>query len=674
MVELAERVAELSGIPDAHVFFTTSGTEANDAALLLATAYRRSNQILALRNSYHGRSFSTIAITGNRSWSPTSLSGLSVNYVHGGYRLRVAVPGLDDAAYTAACVQDLRDVLTMCTSGDVAAMIAEPIQGVGGFAVPPDGFFGAMHEVLAESGILFISDEVQTGWGRTGEHFWGIRPTAPCPTSSPSPRASATVSPSAASWRTPRSWTACRPRRSPRSAATRWRRPAPCATLNYLHRPRSAGQRAQARLGVPRAAAARSPSVIRSSPRSAARGLMVALELCQPGRHRAVAARRGRADGGVQAPGPADRQGRPVRQRAAHRPADEPQRDRGPRRPGHPGSGHRGDRPVKTLITNGTVVGHHRRHRRRRAGRRRDDRRAVRAGRPPRGPADRTIDATGKYVIPGGIDVHTHMELPFGGTVAADTFDTGTRAAAFGGTTTIIDFAVQRTGEVRARRRWPPGTPRPTATAPSTTASTMILGGVDDDALKAMDQLVANEGITSFKLFMAYPGRLLLRRRPDPAGHAEGADNGAMIMMHAENGPAIDVLVKQALDAGETDPIYHGITRPQELEGEATSRAILLAGVAGNCPLYIVHLSASKALEAVAAARDIGRNVFAETCPQYLYLTPRGPARRAPASRAPSGSARRRCAPSTTITSRPVAGPAHATTWRWSPPTTARSA
>src|SRR5690606_37638547 len=148
MIELAEQIAELSGIPDARVFFTTSGTEANDAALLLATAYRRSNQVLALRNSYHGRSFTTMAITGNRSWSASSLSGLAVSYVHGGYRLRSPFRDLDDAAYTAACVRDLRDVIDMTTAGDIACMIAEPIQGVGGFATPPDGFFGEMKKVL----------------------------------------------------------------------------------------------------------------------------------------------------------------------------------------------------------------------------------------------------------------------------------------------------------------------------------------------------------------------------------------------------------------------------------------------------------------------------------------------------------------------------------------------
>jgi 4-aminobutyrate aminotransferase len=175
MVELAELIAELSEIPDARVFLTTSGSEANDAALLLCTSHRRSNQVLALRNAYHGRSFTTIAITAHRSWSPTSLSGLNVSYVHGGYRLRSPFRHLDDDAYVAACVQDLRDVLDMMTSGDVACMIAEPIQGVGGFATPPDGFFAAFTEVLDEYGIPFISDEVQTGWGRTGEHFWGYQ-------------------------------------------------------------------------------------------------------------------------------------------------------------------------------------------------------------------------------------------------------------------------------------------------------------------------------------------------------------------------------------------------------------------------------------------------------------------------------------------------------------------
>jgi len=173
-IELAEKIADLAPIRDAKVFFTNSGTEANDAALLLATTYRRSNQVLAMRNSYHGRSFASVSITGNRSWSPSNLSPVDVTYIHGGYKYRSPFGHLSDDEFTAACVDDLRDMLTIATAGDVACMIAEPIQGVGGFATPPDGFFGAMKEVLDESGILFISDEVQTGWGRTGEHFWGI--------------------------------------------------------------------------------------------------------------------------------------------------------------------------------------------------------------------------------------------------------------------------------------------------------------------------------------------------------------------------------------------------------------------------------------------------------------------------------------------------------------------
>jgi 4-aminobutyrate aminotransferase len=174
-VELAEQIAELSGIPGAKVFFANSGTEANETALMLATQYRRSNQVLALRNSYHGRAFATVGITGNRGWSASSLSPVKVSYVHGGYRYRDAFRGMSDADYIKACTDDLRDVLQTTTSGDVAAFIAEPIQGVGGFNVPPDGLFASFQEVLDEHGILFVSDEVQTGWGRTGEHFWGIQ-------------------------------------------------------------------------------------------------------------------------------------------------------------------------------------------------------------------------------------------------------------------------------------------------------------------------------------------------------------------------------------------------------------------------------------------------------------------------------------------------------------------
>jgi 4-aminobutyrate aminotransferase len=172
MVELCEEIVAVAAIPDAKVFLTTSGTEANDAALLLAGVRNGANQVLALRNSYHGRSFSTVAVTGNRSWSPTSLSPFQTFYVHGGQRYRSPFAHLSDADFITACVADLTDVLDQ-TGGPVAALIAEPIQGVGGFTSGPDGLLGAFAEVLRERDILWISDEVQTGWGRTGEHFWG---------------------------------------------------------------------------------------------------------------------------------------------------------------------------------------------------------------------------------------------------------------------------------------------------------------------------------------------------------------------------------------------------------------------------------------------------------------------------------------------------------------------
>ncbi len=175
MVELAEAIAAASGIDDAKVFFTTSGSEANEAALLLASTVRRSNQVLAVRNSYHGRSFATMGVTGNRGWSTSSLSPFSVCWLASGYRFRSPFRHLaaDAAAFTAACVEDLREVVATQTAGDVACLIAEPIQGVGGFAVPPDGFLGAYQDALGDLGVLVIADEVQTGWGRTGEHFWG---------------------------------------------------------------------------------------------------------------------------------------------------------------------------------------------------------------------------------------------------------------------------------------------------------------------------------------------------------------------------------------------------------------------------------------------------------------------------------------------------------------------
>ncbi|MFL6053354.1 MAG: aspartate aminotransferase family protein [Actinoallomurus sp.] len=174
-VELAEKIARLSGIDDAKVFFTNSGTEANETALLLATYARKSNQILAMRQSYHGRSFGATAVTSNRTWKNNALSPLSVYFLHGGDRHLPQFRGLSDADYIDVCVADLRHNLATVTAGDVAAIIAEPIQGVGGYTVPPDGLYAAYQEVLAEQGILFIADEVQTGWGRTGQNFWGIQ-------------------------------------------------------------------------------------------------------------------------------------------------------------------------------------------------------------------------------------------------------------------------------------------------------------------------------------------------------------------------------------------------------------------------------------------------------------------------------------------------------------------
>ncbi|MFG3558242.1 aspartate aminotransferase family protein [Micromonospora sp. NPDC047557] len=174
-VELAEKIAQRSGIPDARVFFTNSGTEANEAALLVATNYRRSHQVLAVRNSYHGRSYAAMGVTGNRTWSASALNPLQVAWLHSGDRVRGLLARLSADEQVDAAVEDLREVLTTQTSGDVAALIAEPIQGVGGFVHPPDGLFAGWKKVLDEHGILFIADEVQTGWGRTGEHFWGYQ-------------------------------------------------------------------------------------------------------------------------------------------------------------------------------------------------------------------------------------------------------------------------------------------------------------------------------------------------------------------------------------------------------------------------------------------------------------------------------------------------------------------
>jgi len=234
--------------------------------------------------------------------------------------------------------------------------------------------------------------------------------------------------------------------------------------------------------------------------------------------------------------------------------------------------------------------------------------------------ADKVIDAKGKYVVPGGIDVHTHMELPFGGTAAVDTFETGTIAAAWGGVTTIVDMALQRYNEnvQLGLAEWHR---KAGGNCAIDYAFHQIIGGIDEQALKDMTYLVDHEGVTSFKLFMAYPGVFYSDDGQILRAMQTAAENGAMIMMHAENGIAIDVLVQQYLARGQTDPKYHSYSRPSLLEGEAMHRAIVLSKVAGNVPLYIVHMSASDALNEVAAAQHEGLNVFAETCPQYLYMT-----------------------------------------------------
>ncbi|WP_433170940.1 dihydropyrimidinase [Actinoallomurus sp. CA-150999] len=232
--------------------------------------------------------------------------------------------------------------------------------------------------------------------------------------------------------------------------------------------------------------------------------------------------------------------------------------------------------------------------------------------------ADRVIDAAGKYVIPGGVDAHTHMELPFGGTFASDTFETGTRAAAWGGTTTIVDFAVQSVGE-SLRSGLDAWHAKADGQCAVDYAFHMILSDVNEDTLKEMDGLV-DEGVTSFKLFMAYPGVFYSDDGQILRAMQRSAGNGGLIMMHAENGIAIDVLVEQALAAGRTDPRYHGEVRHALLEAEATHRAIQLARVAG-APLYVVHVSAMEAVAELSQARDMGLPVFGETCPQYLFLS-----------------------------------------------------
>src|SRR5271170_500897 len=242
--------------------------------------------------------------------------------------------------------------------------------------------------------------------------------------------------------------------------------------------------------------------------------------------------------------------------------------------------------------------------------------REVRAGIDPQGHT--VVDAAGLLVLPGGIDAHTHLDMPFGGTTSADDFETGTRAAAIGGTTTIVDFAIQAKG-TKMRSALDAWWKKAEGKACIDYGLHMIVTDLGTSGLEDMDDMVS-EGVASFKLFMAYPGVLMVDDATIFKALQQTSKNGALICMHAENGSVIDVIVQQALAEGKTAPVYHALTRPTIAEAEAVHRAIALSEMAG-APVYIVHLSSEDALNQVREARDRGLPAFAETCPQYLLLS-----------------------------------------------------
>jgi dihydropyrimidinase len=271
---------------------------------------------------------------------------------------------------------------------------------------------------------------------------------------------------------------------------------------------------------------------------------------------------------------------------------------------------------VNTLIRNGTVVT----ARETKAADVRIEGSRIREVGPglPANSADKVIDATGMYVMPGGIDAHTHLDMPLGRIVSADDFETGTRAAAFGGTTTIVDFAVQDRG-TRMRDALDTWWKKAEGRATIDYGLHMIVTGLGGSGLDDMDDMVG-EGVASFKLFMAYPNSLMVDDATIFKALSQTARNGALICMHAENGGVIDVLIARALAEGKTAPVYHALTRPPLAEAEAVHRAIAIAEIAG-APVYIVHVASEDALNQVREARDRGVPVFAETCPQYLLLS-----------------------------------------------------